>query len=179
MTKRIRNAVADAAAQTVIAVILTIGFVTIQILAGTGVFVLDAYPSVMAWYGPLQAVVIGFYFGINIMRNNRTAEPAPDLAQVMQVLTTMNVALQQMGKALSTFIITSSEIAEEERVEQTEQMSEEPKEITVREWTKDNEPTEKMSEELRRIGRQRLVKDVEPEEESDSEPPSPGPPMGP
>lgn len=174
LTKRIRNVVADAAAQTVIAVILTTGFVLIQILAGTGLFVLDAYSPVMAWYGPLQAVVIGFYFGINIMRNNRTAQPTPDLAETMQNLTSMDITLNRISRVLVTLTSIITQLVKEGKLEPTEQMSEEPKEVTVQEWTKDNEPTEKMSEELRRIGSQRLGKDIEPEEENDSEPPDPG-----
>ncbi|TET13499.1 MAG: hypothetical protein E3J82_02920 [Candidatus Thorarchaeota archaeon] len=152
MTKRIKNAVTDAAAQTVIAVILTVGFVLIQILAGTGIFVLDAYSPVMAWYGPLQAVVIGFYFGINIMRNNKKAQPTPDLVQVMESLKLTNEAIRGMGIALNSLITVASEVRQFDEEEVLKMIS----------FT------------LRKIEEDKLAKDKEPEEEPSSGPPGPG-----
>ncbi|GAI19862.1 unnamed protein product, partial [marine sediment metagenome] len=80
----------------------------------------------------------------------------------------------RISKVLVTLTSIITDLVKEGKLEPTEQISDEPKETTVREWTKDNEPTEEMSKELRRIGRQRLGKDIEPEEENDSEPPGPG-----
>lgn len=157
LTKRIRNVVADAAAQTVIAVILTTGFVLIQILAGIGLFVLDAYSPVMAWYGPLQAVVIGFYFGINIMRNNKTAQPTPDLAQVMDSLSLMNDALRQMSIALTSLITVASEVKTFDKEEVANIVT------FVLKMTED----------------EKLAKDKEPEEEPGPGPPGPIPPFRP
>ncbi len=79
ITKRVRQSVTDAAAQTVIAMVITLGFVAIQILAGMGYFVVDLYSTIMGYYGPFEAIVLGFYFGVNITRANGTVNPPVDV----------------------------------------------------------------------------------------------------
>ncbi len=109
ITKRVRQSVTDAAAQTVIAMVITIGFVAITILSGLGYFVPDMYNAIMGYYGPFEAIVLGFYFGVNITRptvngpvtpvvdvvlDQKVTQLTDDVAKLTAVVTTL-VELQK------------------------------------------------------------------------------------
>lgn len=72
ITKGLKNAVTSAAAQTIIAIILTVGFVSVQIFSGMGFFIEGQYGLIMGYFGPIEAIVVGFYFAVNIRKNGST-----------------------------------------------------------------------------------------------------------
>lgn len=122
ITKSVKNAVTSAAAQTIIAIILTVGFVSVQVLSGLGYFLEGQYGLIMGYFGPIEAIVVGFYFAVNIRKNDTTSTTdtgtgngliavvdkliqqltasSGATATILQTLNQMNAALQVMGKAI-------------------------------------------------------------------------------
>jgi len=62
-TKRLRDSLAQSEARAIIGALLTLGFIAVNILAAMGLMTSEIYIVIMQWYVPLQAVVVGFYFG--------------------------------------------------------------------------------------------------------------------
>ncbi len=149
VTKTLKNAVTNAAAQTAIALVLTAGFVGVQILAGLDFIGLAEYGTIMLNFLPLEAVVVGFYFAVNIKRNGTTTPntastdsqliPVVDnlirevtsynatIPTIMQTLTQINSALQLMGKALSALNATDTPTPASEPAATAEVAKAEPK----------------------------------------------------
>jgi len=97
LTKRIRDGLANAEARALIGAVLTLGFVGVQILAIYNVVNTDTYVVIMQWYVPIQAVVVGFYFG--------TPKPTPALGSVPSITPSELVEVIQRLSRNQTLIV--------------------------------------------------------------------------
>jgi hypothetical protein len=63
VVKNLKQKMAEAEARALLGALLTIGFVVIQVLVIYKLVDTETYVVIMQWYVPIQAVVVGFYFG--------------------------------------------------------------------------------------------------------------------
>lgn len=106
LTSKVKSKLADSEARVLIGALLTVGFVAIQILVIYKVVDAEVYVVIMQWYVPIQAVVIGFYFG--------TPKPQPievhdnGVAEIQWVQELDNIKETQVMLASSVRALTES-----------------------------------------------------------------------
>lgn len=138
VTKRIKGSLADAAAQTIIAIILTVGFVCVQILGGIGFMTIEGFNGVMSYYGPLYAIVVGFYFAVNVLRNGKSSETSSSsLELIMNMITSTQQATVSTDSQVAQLKKVMESIAESQN-----RMADILQAVVIKTAEKDKEPEE-------------------------------------
>jgi hypothetical protein len=97
-----KNSVLKTEARFVIGAVLTLGFVTVNIFTMIGFVEQTIYVTMMQWYVPLQAVVIGFYFGTAKSNGQPPIVSIDPLERIVQDIGVMVNQIQTIAAAYTT-----------------------------------------------------------------------------
>lgn len=97
-----KDSVFKTEARFVIGAVLTLGFVTVNVFTMIGFVEQPIYVTMMQWYVPLQAVVIGFYFGTAKANGQQPTVTIDPLEQVTRVLDKLVNQIQILAGTYNT-----------------------------------------------------------------------------
>jgi len=83
ITKKVKESLSNAMTQSIIAVILTVGYVIVMVLGGLGIMTVEAFNAVMADFRIIYAIVVGFYFAVQYFKNGKSSQTSDSTLDVI------------------------------------------------------------------------------------------------
>lgn len=96
LTQKLRENLKNAEARAIISFLVTLGYILLNVLYALGHMPDVAYAQIMLYMTPLQAVIVGFYFGAPKSDITKTEASSLDFDKILKSIDILRNSLAQI-----------------------------------------------------------------------------------